>query len=92
MSTVNLMSSVNFYEYSKDIWKTKHIDPWNEAKAQTVLTKWQSRFAAEVSHMTYNDKNKPNGRIKFDESHFNFYTFTPAGLDSVGERDRKSVV
>ena len=75
MSTVQLMSSSEFYEYLRETYRIHHIE-WNESKAQSVLETWQSRFAAEVSRLTFDDERS---------TQFNFYSFTAAGLDSVVE-------
>jgi hypothetical protein len=75
MSTVQLMSSSELFEFSRNTWRLHHIE-WTESKAQSVLQAWQSRFAAEVSRLTL-DEDRSN--------QFNFYSFTAAGLDSVVE-------
>lgn len=75
MSTVQLMSSSELYDFSRETWRLHHVD-WTEPKAQAVLTAWQSRFALEVSQLTM-DEDK--------SQQFNFYSFTPAGLDNVVE-------
>lgn len=75
MSTVQLMSSSELYDFFRETWRLNHVE-WSEPKAQAVLAAWQTRFAEEVSHLTLDD----------DRSHkFNFYSFTPSGLDSVVE-------
>lgn len=76
MSTVQLMSSSEIFEYGRDTWRLKHVVDWSESKAQEVLTAWQTRFANEVSHLSMDEDRS---------SQFNFYTFTAAGLDSVVE-------
>lgn len=75
MSTVQLMSSSELFEFFKETWRLHHVE-WSEPKAQAVLTAWQSRFALEVSQLTMDDDAN---------SQFNFYSFTPSGLDSVVE-------
>jgi len=75
MSTVQLMSSSELYDFFRETWRLNHVE-WTEAKAQAVLTAWQTRFAEEVTHLSVDE----------DRSHqFNFYSFTPSGLDSVVE-------
>jgi len=75
MSTVQLMSSSELYEYFRETWRLHHVE-WSESKAQAVLTAWQTRFASEVSLLSLDEERSQQ---------FNFYSFTPAGLDSVVE-------
>ncbi|CAG7816264.1 unnamed protein product, partial [Allacma fusca] len=75
MSTVQLMSSSELFEFGRETWRLNHVE-WSESKAQEVLTAWQTRFANEVSHLSMDEDRS---------SQFNFYTFTAAGLDSVVE-------
>lgn len=75
MSTVQLMSSSELYDFFRATWRLHHVE-WTEPKAQAVLTTWQSRFALEVSQLTMDEDRSQQ---------FNFYSFTPAGLDSVVE-------
>lgn len=74
MSTVQLMSSSELYEFFKETWRLNHVE-WTESKAQAVLAAWQAKFAERVKHLTMDEES----------NHFNFYTFTPSGLDSVVE-------
>lgn len=87
MSTVTLMSPMELVSFSQDSWKVKHIENWNDSKAQAIIRKWQSRFTTEVSHLSYDDGSENFGRIKIHSNpqNFNFHSFTPAGLDSVVE-------
>jgi len=75
MSTVQLMSSSELFDYYRETWRLHHVD-WTELKAQTVLTTWQNRFNTEIAHLTMDYERSQQ---------FDFYSFTPAGLDAVVE-------
>lgn len=76
MSTIQLMSYSELFEYSRGTWRLHGLEEWTVEKAEVVLEAWQARFSEEIARLSL-DEDRSN--------QFNFYSFTASGLDSVVE-------